>query len=169
MKAYHGTSQENKNSILNFGFRFDTELHKGKLFGDAIYFTTRREHAKNFGNSIIEVEIDVENFMFIYEKEEYDDFFDYFVRDALSPYNSIEEYVFEKFIASKQKYEELSCNELSNLLNPIFKSAEYIVGTAIRTHLITEGYNSLGLLMGDADIDYYELTVYDKKLIKILS
>ena len=101
MRAFHGTTPENKVNILKEGFRFDTVLQQGKLFGDAIYFTTRRERAMDFGIAIIEVEINTNNFMFICNKVEYDDFFNKFVQEALHPFRSIEEYIFDKFITQR--------------------------------------------------------------------
>jgi len=168
LRAYHGTTSENRKSILNEGFRFDTALHNGKLFGDAIYFTTNKEHSKEFGSAIIEVEIDVINFMFINDKDIYDDLFYNCVKVALNPYKSIEEYLMYKFKALKQEDKNLTNDELYKLLGPICKSTEYRVGTVLKKHLISKGYNGLALLMGDADIDYYELTVYEEKLIRII-
>lgn len=168
MIAYHGTTQENKVNILKEGFRFDTEIKQGKLFGDAIYFTTRKKRAEDYGLAIIEVEIDVENIMFFEFKDEYDDFFESFVEEVLHPFKSIEEFILDIVNANKEEYIDLPYKELEKLINPIVKNTEYKVGTAIRNWLISQGYTGLALLMGDADIDYYEITVYDAKTIIIL-
>ena len=50
----------------------------------------------------------------------------------------------------------------------MIKDAEYRVGTALRRHIVSRSYNGLALLMGDAYIGYYELSVYDGEAIKIL-
>lgn len=171
MIAYHGTTKENKIKIIEEGFRSDTKIKQGKLYGDAIYFTTSRKRAKDFGSEVIKAEIDVSKFRYFYHSDKYDDFFSYYVNEVFTPYNSLEDYLVNKFISIKVQLESYSQEELKSKLNQYLKEAEYKVGTAIKRGLIKQGYNGVAILLGeeDLDYDYFELTVYDLDKIKILN
>lgn len=164
MKAYHGTTKENKESILKDGFRIDIPPRKGRMHGDAIYLTTRKKWAKEFGDSIVEVEINDDYLEYFYDGEEYWNLWEDFMRETLYPFQTIEEYIFDKMAIFK----ELSFEEMKVRVDSIYQDAEYRIGSAFKEYFINRGIKGFAVLFSDKKPEYFDVTVYDMSILKVL-
>lgn len=164
MKAYHGTTKENKENIFKNGFRLDTVPRKGRLQGHAIYLTTRKEWAKTFGDVIIEVEINKNDLKFFCDKDVYLELYESHIESTLSPYKSIEDFVYDSLRSIKGNFTDV----LRTHGDSIYEDVVLRVGTALKKDLIEQGIQGFALLFFDKESEYYDITIYDTSLLSII-
>ena len=164
MKAYHGTTTDNKEEIIKNGFRIDAVRRNGRMYGHAVYLTTRKEWAREFGDAMIEVEIKENDIEFFDDGYEILDLWQYHLENSLSPYKSMDDYVYDGVRSFKGKFTDA----LRLHGDSVYNEAELKVGTAMKEDFINQGVKGFAVLFLDKETPYYDITIYDTSIMTIL-
>lgn len=163
INVFHGTSHSSYEKILKNGLTLGNSFIHGKMHGDAIYATTRKEWAEKFGPDVIEFSVDTEDFFYI-EDDDYAKLYDSFTNEFVEPYETISAYIYNKQFA---EIHNLSAGDNRKNMKSFIKETEFKIGSQLQEMITSKGYKGIVIESKDSNGPFRDLTIYDLSCISM--